>query len=571
MRGSSHHLLWLATLLFAAARGVKAQIFEVSAGASSLYGAEGGSVVIHGDGMETTVGGGVMQGRLALGGSSSRLIPGGSITAGQQDLGMQLPTDLFNTNSMLAGSGIGLRLLATQGSSFTAFAGYSSAEGGTPLFRTTSLQEPLAYSKWIHPLGKKCTNSTTALFSRQMTALESIGCNKNPRFFYAATLGLGANAPYAAIALALQRRRWKFRGSYTYAAETFQRTTSMNEVTPEPVKENLALEYKVTSALSLSALHEHDLTPAPWPGVVGGTGSTLPVHSEMDSAGLDYQTRRTGWGLNFLHSYSNASAVASEASGGASELRGNKASSFTFRQGFGKVQWTETLMHSYTGGALANSILVNGISVALNPHLRLSESANVTTSGTTYSHGGTLLTSFSSFEVDYQFFYVATRPEHPFQQAMVFEAQLKLPKNLALHAGSNLSATGQMLYTVKLSTLLVRNAAAPEPLSAAGLGASTLRGRVVDRQGMPVEGAALRIGTERVYTDPEGLFFFREKHPQAHEFSVLTDEFLGMGDYVTYSAPTQVRSRGDGEAANVILVIVDRPGVAADSAQGSNR
>jgi hypothetical protein len=565
MRGGSHDLLCMAAVLFAVTPCARAQIFELSAGASSIYGAEGGSVVIHQDDTETILGGGVMQGHLALGGSSSKPIAGGTATAGQQELGMQLPTDLFNTNAILAGTGLGLRVSHAQSGSFTAFGGYASSEGGTQLFRTSNLQELLAYSKWVHPLGKKCTSSATMLFSRQMTALESVGCNKNPRFFLGATIGVGANAPYAAVALAMKRRRWKFRGSYTYAADTFQRTTSMNEVTPEPVKENLAFEYKMTSALSFSVLHARDLTPVSWKGVVDGTSSTLPVHSELDTIAVDFQTKRTGWGVNLLHSSSDATANPTFTNGGSSEARGNKASSFIFRESFGKVQWTENLMHTYGSGTLASSILVNGISVALSPHIRLSESANVTASGTTYSHGGTLLTSFSSFEVDYQFFYVATRPEHPFEQAMVFDAQLKLPRDLSLHAASNVSPSGQMLYTVRLSTLLVRNAAPAEPLSSGGLGMSTLRGRVMDRQGLPIEGAALRIGNERVYTDSEGIFFFREKHAQAHEFSVMTSEFLGVGDFVAYSAPAQVRSREDGESLPAILVIVDRAAAATDS------
>jgi len=150
---------------------------------------------------------------------------------------------------------------------------------------------------------------------------------------------------------------------------------------------------------------------------------------------------------------------------------------------------------------------------------------------------------------------------------MVFDAQLRLPRDLALHASSTVGSTGKPEYTIQLSTLFVRNTTSAPPASRNVVGLNTARGRVVDTAGSPVEDAALMIGTDRVYTDTDGYFFFREKHSGTHPMCVLTDEFLAMGNYVTRSAPAQIKTHA-GSSDDLVTIVVDH---ATTSGQTSNR
>ena len=89
----------------------------------------------------------------------------------------------------------------------------------------------------------------------------------------------------------------------------------------------------------------------------------------------------------------------------------------------------------------------------------------------------------------------------------------------------------------------------------ASFGENSLRGRVVDEQGVPVEGAALLIDSTQLYTDSKGIFFFREKSARAHPFSVATDDFMQLGRYVVVSAPKSVRSSSDRDSQPVTIVV----------------
>ena len=170
-----------------------------------------------------------------------------------------------------------------------------------------------------------------------------------------------------------------------------------------------------------------------------------------------------------------------------------------------------------------------------------------------------LLTAYSSFEVDYQTYYVATDPSHPFQQAMTFDARVRLPRNLALHAGSNIGPTGLTQYTFELASSFAHDAILPETLNKGGLGINVLRGRVVDPSGQPVEGAAVMVGTERLYSDADGVFFFREKNPHKYPFKVLPEEFITPWNYTTRSAPVEVQTSPGTVMLTVVVARTDQP------------
>jgi hypothetical protein len=76
-----------------------------------------------------------------------------------------------------------------------------------------------------------------------------------------------------------------------------------------------------------------------------------------------------------------------------------------------------------------------------------------------------------------------------------------------------------------------------------------IQGLVVDDKGEPVEGAAVLIDKDLVYTTSAGTFSIREKKKEA-SVMVNPDNFICSGDYEVSSAPGTIRA---GEPGKIVL------------------
>lgn len=227
-------LSWMSGLLVFALLGAfpaLSQVFEVSAGASTSYGAEGASVTIEGSNSQTLLGAGIIQGHFAAGGSSSRPVAHGTLTVGQANFQMDLPTDVFDYSHFFYGTGIGFKSSSTASQLVEGFAGFESREGGTPLFHTASVGHAALYSRWIHPFTEECSWILTGLRSSQSALLGSLGCRHSPALQYAFTLGNGGGSPYAAASVVFNQRRLKVKAAYIYAGHKFQRANDIYQPT----------------------------------------------------------------------------------------------------------------------------------------------------------------------------------------------------------------------------------------------------------------------------------------------------------------------------------------------------
>jgi hypothetical protein len=528
-----------------------AQIIEVSGGASTLYNAEGGSIHLHGRSTDVLFGAGWTQGGFAAGGSATRrLSNGGSITAGQQELSMDLPTDVFDTAHTFFGVGLGAEHRLGSNGMLRTFAGALSLESGTPLFRTTSFGKLSQYGQWKSHVTSNCDVTAIAVSGMYRTGLGSLQCKRGRALKVALSAGFGGDSPYLAISAVIDRQRFKLRSSYVYADSKFQRGNNPYQPTPEPLRENISAEYHLNRSMSITGMHTNYLTPASLSHE--DQDETLPTvaqRSNVDSMGVQMQGQRAGVSLMALHS--NAQSIAP------SPIANNSNWAFTgsFRYNLGRFQWNESVLHSAAADTSQSTVLMNTLAVDLTSRLRVSEGVNVTQNGVTYSHGGALLTRFSSFRVDYQFFYLPTRPDKPFQQAMLFSAELYLPGQVSLRASSSISPTGTPLYSFQLGHFFAGRDAARSPMLNGGMGSSIIHGQVVDKAGHGIDGAVLLIGTERVYTDSDGYFMFRERRAKAHPFRVLTDEFLSPGSFQVISSQDEVRSAAESQSPDVKIVV----------------
>jgi hypothetical protein len=69
-----------------------------------------------------------------------------------------------------------------------------------------------------------------------------------------------------------------------------------------------------------------------------------------------------------------------------------------------------------------------------------------------------------------------------------------------------------------------------------------IRGVVRDEEGHAVEGAAVEIGGEVVFTNSTGEFFLRVGRPTRSPVKVLLGEFLLPGQWEVVSAPVEVEA-----------------------------
>jgi hypothetical protein len=89
----------------------------------------------------------------------------------------------------------------------------------------------------------------------------------------------------------------------------------------------------------------------------------------------------------------------------------------------------------------------------------------------------------------------------------------------------------------------------------AGMARFVVRGTVRDETGNPVEGAAVRLNEEVVYTNSGGEFFLRVKHPERYAVSVATEEFLLPGNWEVVSAPANIVASAEKQATSIEIVL----------------
>jgi hypothetical protein len=70
-------------------------------------------------------------------------------------------------------------------------------------------------------------------------------------------------------------------------------------------------------------------------------------------------------------------------------------------------------------------------------------------------------------------------------------------------------------------------------------------GQVVDEEGRPVHGAALRIDRQTVFTDSTGVSNVRERKEKEYPVEVLFDQFMFPGVYRLVAGPSTVKAASE--------------------------
>ena len=128
-----------------------------------------------------------------------------------------------------------------------------------------------------------------------------------------------------------------------------------------------------------------------------------------------------------------------------------------------------------------------------------------------------------------------------------------------MYAASNVDPVGRVRYTAYASGFAYLQAgggvARPSAARAAVIEQYVTKGRVVDEAGKAIEGVALRIGGELVFTDSQGNFSLRCRQAKEYLLEIVVEEFMYPGAYEVVSAPARVKAARDEGAENYLVIL----------------
>jgi hypothetical protein len=204
-------------------------------------------------------------------------------------------------------------------------------------------------------------------------------------------------------------------------------------------------------------------------------------------------------------------------------------------------------------GPHTTTVLTN-ITEKLTPRIALSELITQSNGQNTISFGGSFLSNIATINVDYQNYYVPSRTQDPFEEALIADVQLHAFGRVTLHGATFVDPQGHLKYTADAVCVLDRQGSKDAVAQRIVIGDNVIRGRVIDQDGQGVAGAALRFDDTLIYTDSTGRFFLRERRARPHKLQVMTGQFLDAGRFSLVDAPKSLTS-GSADRDETVIVI----------------
>ena len=524
-------LLVLAMLL---AGRANAQVFRVQGGTSTMLNAQGGSVEFKAPKYDGSVDLGYFEGHLRYGAENHYQFKSFTLLTGDETVPFILPTDVFDSSHYFSMRGIGV----THKDSirkYYAFAGMTSTWLGTGLFNAATSDDPAGMFFYEQKLNDHLKFFSRNIVSRQQTFLQGLEYQPN-RFVKASlTAGIGSNQKYFAASFDAETQKLIFRTSYVLTGNSFQRISLASPLSSEVNKGNVQMLYKPLDFVSITAGHQNLLQPV----TLGGAMQQATVNQ----LSADFHVERFYFGSGLFSSSSFG-------------LRTQGTNLYVGRRFGRRLEINENWFQSKSEGKPSSTILSGTIRENLSSRLSLLQLISRTNGQTTFAFGGDFTSNRLMLQADYQNLYLPFRPDHPFEQALALNASVRIIGPMQITAASNVDPTGHVRYTFGMSTYVYRmNGMMSGHSETFSIAKFLVQGVVKDEQGNPVEGAALHIGKEVVYSDSTGAFLVRMGKHGPFPLSVVPDEFITNGVYETVSAPSTVRAETDDAAVNLEIVI----------------
>jgi hypothetical protein len=535
MRRIAQFALTLALLL--AVTAVQAQVFKIEGGTSTLFNADGGTVSIKGPNYDSSIGAGMFDGHFQYGVVVRSKVMGYTVTAGDDSVRFDLPTDVFESTSYFSSRGFGISR-EYENSSFYVFGGLTSRWLGTSFFRAARSEEPAGVIFFHHRLSDKLTFFSRNIITDQHTALQALEWKPEKWLRTSVTGGIGSDKTYFATAVDTELRNWSLKGSYVAVSPNFRRIVVPDVLNSEPERENLQATYHFSRYASITAAHRNLLQP-------------LTLNSPLARASMDQITSSFRLGKTYFGNGLFSSRFNGRNAWGSNLYVGQK-----FRQ---FLDVSANYFASKSGSQKIDSMLTGTVREILTPRFNLLQVINYSNGQASMSYGGEFITNRFNASVDYQTVYLPFRTAKPFQQTLSFNTQVHVIGPISLSAASSLAPDGRVRYTFGGTTYLYRYNGLLPSLGQAHESFKfpkyLVQGTVEDEQGRPISGAAVQIGDDMIYTDSGGHFLYRTNKGRQMPFHVVPGQFLIAGIYEVLKAPDSVTPMKEDQVQEVQVIV----------------
>jgi hypothetical protein len=518
--------------------GVRAQtVVEVQGGGSSLNHGYGATANFWRSSVDGWIGLGYLNGFRA-GAFLRKSLGRDTLGVGNNALIMQLPTDVFTPGFNLLVQGVSVSG-GNDRWSYMAFGGASSDGLSAPTFQATSIQQPLGAFFTQRRVAPTVRLTATTLFSQRQTILPGIQWQPLPDLTTAFVAGIGSGRPYAASSVLLRQGPLGVKASYGWNPRRFRRAPVATPNQTEVDRENVTVTYDLGSQFSVGVGRQNY--------VQDSADSRLPVRATGNTAfagGVWARTRLTA-------------GIYDSQSEGISNLSSYMA------VGRELTRWLDAelfVLQSRPVGRAVTTTPIANLRWRVTSRLGLSQQISWHDKRPTILFGASLMTPIGDFAADYQIVHQPFQPFNPFRSALNLTARLQLGK-YSTSVGTYVQPDGSVDYSASGRTFLYMGTfGGMQPQQVGGrMARYVVRGMVREEDGTPVEGAAIEIGGEVVFTNSTGQFFHRLGRPGRSAVKVLTAEFLLPGQWEVVAAPSDAIAGSENERG--IEIILRHPAV----------
>ena len=518
--------------------GVRAQtVVEVQGGGSSLNDGYGATANFWRSSVDGWIGLGYLNGFRA-GAFLRKSLGRDTLGVGNNALIMQLPTDVFTPGFNLLVQGVSFSG-GNDRWSYMAFGGASSDGLSAPTFQATSIQQPLGAFFTQRRVAPTVRLTATTLFSQRQTILPGIQWQPLPDLTTAFVAGIGSGRPYAASSVLLRQGPLGVKASYGWNPRRFRRAPVATPNQTEVDRENVTVTYDLGSQFSVGVGRQNY--------VQDSADSKLPVRATGNTAfagGVWADTRLTA-------------GIYDSQSEGISNLSSYMA------VGRELTRWLDAelfVLQSRPVGRAVTTTPIANLRWRVTSRLGLSQQISWHDKRPTILFGASLMTPIGDFAADYQIVHQPFQPFNPFRSALNLTARLQLGK-YSTSVGTYVQPDGSVDYSASGRTFLYMGTfGGMQPQQVGGrMARYVVRGMVREEDGTPVEGAAIEIGGEVVFTNSTGQFFHRLGRPGRSAVKVLTAEFLLPGQWEVVAAPSDAIAGSENERG--IEIILRHPAV----------
>ncbi len=521
---------------------LRAQIFKLQAGTSTLFGAQGGSVQFKSLNYDGQMGAGYLNDALRFGAAVHTKILDNKLTLGDETVRFDLPTDIFGSSHFFLARGVGVLHPAKpgRGNNVFVFLGATSEGYVTPFFTAASGGDRMAAVYLDRQLTPRLRFFSRNVVSRRQTSIQALEWTAQREVRLSAAAGVGSNQGYAASAVDVDRENFRLKAAYIAEGKAFERVRTPALLTSELEKENLSFAWRPSPALTISAAHQNILQP-PY------------AEQALARAGLNEISATAT-----LSRFSVGGGVYRNRIDAHSTLGTNL---FVTRELTRRLSVTANLFHTRPDVGGSSQIYTGSTRFAFHPRLSLSGVVSRTDRQTSFGAGGEFTSNRLTLLINSQTVYVPLSLDRPFQQTVGVNASAYLIGDVRVTVASLVGADGRVRYTFGLSRFLYRQ----QGMGTAPSGPTfhfakyVVVGIAVDDRGSTVEGAAVHVGDQVAYSDAAGHFMVRMDKRGPHAVRVAPEEFIIPGLWESVSAPSSVIADKEETAAHIRIVVRRSP------------